>query len=101
MAQTKLSALNEARAKEEKEIRDACADSRIKLEEMGFIVDQAKERFTRASVFKSVFNNLYVYNINDLRLMSCDLDSLGAYMLQFMVTFEDNETTFVYLKADE
>lgn len=94
MAETKMEMLEKEYKRQAKEITDACDKAREELEAKGFFNDGCID----PKLFKEVFHTPYKYGIFEIKVMSCDMNSYGAYQLQVMVTFDDKKTTFIYLK---
>lgn len=95
MAKTKMEMLEDEYKRQAKEITEACEKSKDELAEKGFFNGGDID----PKLFKEVLDNQYKYNIFEIKLMSCNLDSSGAYRVQFMVTFDDKKQTFIYLKV--
>ena len=95
MAKTKMEMLEDEYKRQAQEITEACDKAREKLDAKGFFNDGNID----PKLFKEVLDNQYKYNIFEIRLMSCNLSSSGAYRVQFMVTFDDKKSTFIYLKV--
>ena len=95
MAKTKMEMLDDEYKRQAKELTEACEKARDELVGKGFFDDGCVD----PKNFKEVLDNQYKYSIFEIRLMSCDMNSYGSYQLQFMVTFDDKKTTFIYLKV--
>lgn len=95
MAKTKMEMLEDEYKRQAKELTEACEKARDELVGKGFFNDG----YIDPKNFKEVFAYPYKYGIFEIRLMSCDMNSYGAYQLQFMITFDDKKQTFIYLKV--
>ena len=95
MAKTKMEMLEDEYKRQAKEITEACEKAREELIGKGFFDDGCID----PKLFKEAVDNQYKYGIVEIRLMSCDMSSTGAYRLQFMITFDDKKTTFIYAKV--
>ncbi|SEP82502.1 hypothetical protein SAMN04487977_101536 [Treponema bryantii] len=91
---TRMESLEESYETKSKEIAEEVKEGKKKLAELGF------GETVKAEVFTKVFKEYWIYQINEIRLMSVDKrEKSECYRMQFMIRFEDNSDFFIYLEA--
>lgn len=91
---TEMEVLNEDYENRSHAILEKVSEGKKKLKELGF------DETVSAEVFKEVFTLYWTYSIHEIRLMSVDFcEAQKKYMMQFLVQFEDDSQTFVYVEV--
>lgn len=85
---TEKEKLDNEYTKAKTELTETCNKAREELLKIGF-----KDKIS-GEIFSKVFSEYWTYKINEIRLMSADKNEL-----QFMIKFEDDETTFIYVEV--
>ena len=91
---TKMESLNENYENQSHKIIEDCDEAKKKLAELGFCDT------VRGEVFKTVFDNYWSYQINEIKLMSVDMWEMSKYhRMQYLIQFEDDSQMFIYMEV--
>lgn len=95
---TEMDLLDKQYKEDVKRVKDDCLRARDKVNSL--LSCKGKDSVSPAG-WEEVVKNQYTYNIAEIRLMSVDKRECVGTLEQFMLTFQDNETMFVYVKIAE